>query len=125
MKRQYVKGFGDFLNEAKTLPTELQEEVAELNTNPNVGGVEWKVVTDGDEIICTAVINSKANGIKVRRAWIVSSQIGVPSRYRFILEFNKYMYHEIQSTTMTEALLKAMEVVKELTKEFSKELGLV
>jgi len=126
MKRQYVKGFGDFLNEA-TLPKEFQEEVAELNTNPNVGGMMWKVEIEnnGDEIVCTAVINSKANRIKVRRCWISSGQLGVPSRYKFMLEFNKEKYYEIQSTTMTEALLKALEVVKEMTKEFSKELGMV
>lgn len=88
----------------------IQEQIEELKANPIVGGLEWEIAFGS----CTIKCNS------------INSEIDVTfyEEEGFCLNFANCNEIFLTSTTLKEALLEAIEIVKAKVSELAKELGL-
>jgi hypothetical protein len=97
----------------------LQQQIEQLQANPIVGGVKWEY----DYIGTTSKFLHNNNNFKIEvQHWRLSYVCYITLGDK-LLQSN--YYYKLQSTTLQEALLEALCIVKAKVMELAKELGYV
>ena len=91
----------------------LQQQIEQLKTNPIVGGVQWRPTQYDNNFECTIA------GI----TFDITYSEGDGKTSEFAIYNSKDLY--VTSTTLNEALLEALAIVKAKVMELAKELGFV
>lgn len=92
----------------------LTEQIEQLKANPNVGGVEWEIEqTDIDLFATSHFTDFKIIVDFAQREVMVQ------------IDGNHTTEFKLASTTLNEALIEALDIVKAKVKELANELGLV
>lgn len=95
----------------------LQQQIEQLKANPNVGGVVWEIVKGYSNTFTTSNehIRIDVEFLKNKATACVWYDKGKDS----------WRLYTLKSTTLNEALIEALGIVKNKVKELAKELGLV
>lgn len=103
----------------------LQQQIDELKANPNVGGVKWEIKSKHLEgKLCVTCKYSISNADYEYGSLNVFSAINKD----FVAEIyygDDAIQLDLKSTTLQEALLEALAIVKAKVMELAKELGFV
>ena len=98
----------------------LEQQIEQLKANPNVGGVEWEITRYSYPQFKRYEYCTKFGGYKLEVFLNENNVFYISSEFVHI-----YDYQKLKSTTLNEALLEALHIVKAKVKELAKVLGYV